>query len=69
MEKITLSVTGMSCSHCEKAVVDGIIEIGVDSAIASAKEGTVTAFFDPAKIKLERIVAEIDAMGYEVETQ
>lgn len=34
MNKITLKIEGMSCSHCEKAVTDGVGELaGVESVI------------------------------------
>ena len=38
-----LKVEGMSCSHCENRVVKYVTGMdGVSSAVASAKDGTVT---------------------------
>jgi len=66
MEKAVLDVKGMSCAHCERAVVDGLKEIGVSEVSASAKTGVVELCYDPAKSNLDAIKAEILDMGYEV---
>ena len=66
MEKITLSVDGMSCSHCEKSVVTALTDLGVSSVSASADEKKVVVEFDPAKVSLQAIKAEIEETGYTV---
>jgi len=61
---ITLTVNGMSCGHCEKAVVNALIDLGVSSAIASHKTNTVQIEYDPAAVTLEAIKTEIIEIGY-----
>ena len=63
----TLNVSGMNCAHCEKAVTDGLTEIGVQTVIASADDNTVKISYDPQKVTLSKIKFEIIDMGYEVE--
>ena len=66
MEKIKLLVNGMSCAHCEKAVINALTDIGVESVKASAKKNTVEVKFALDKINLEKIKAEIKELGYDV---
>ena len=64
MEKVTLTVNGMSCAHCEKAVVNGLEDLGIVDAVASASGNTVAFSYNPAEITLDAIKAEIVEMGY-----
>jgi len=66
MEKMKLNVSGMSCAHCEKAVVNGLTDIGACNVTASFKTGEVEFEHDLAVLTLEEIMAEIVDMGYEV---
>ena len=66
MEKITFTVTGMSCAHCEKAVTNALEDIGVASVTASAANQTVEVTFDSAAVSLDEIIAEIVETGYQV---
>jgi len=66
MQKIELKVSGMSCGHCEKAVVNALIDIGVETSMASHKAEVVTVEFDPEKLTIEQIKNEIIECGYEV---
>lgn len=67
MEKTVLNVDGMSCEHCVRAIknaagaVPGVSGVSVDLA---AK--TVTVEYDPAEADLEKIKAEIEDQGYDV---
>ena len=66
MEKAVLQVQGMSCGHCEKAVKDALIGIGVKTVKASAKNNTVEVGFAAENITLEVIKNEIRELGYHV---
>jgi len=67
MQTTTLQVTGMSCAHCEKAVVNALTDLnGVKTATASAKTNTVEVTFSPETITLEQIKSEIKEIGYHV---
>lgn len=68
MENVTLTVNGMSCGHCVKAVegsvgaLDGVNTVSVD---LGAKK--VAVDFDSSKVTVEKIKETIDEEGYEVE--
>jgi len=64
MEKIILQVTGMSCAHCETAVVNELTDMGATSVIASAENNTVEITYDPTVVTIEAMKAEIKDMGY-----
>ena len=65
MEKI-IKVEGMMCPHCEAHVKSALEAIdGVDSAVASHKEGTVTVTL--SKVVDDKVLADtITAQGYKV---
>jgi Cu2+-exporting ATPase len=65
MEKI-IKVEGMMCPHCEAHVKSALEAIdGVDSAVASHKEGTVTVTL--SKSVEDKVLADtITAQGYKV---
>ncbi len=65
MREITLRIGGMSCSHCQQAVrgaLAGIPSVEVDTVTI----GSATVRLDPAKTSVDRLVAAIDDVGYEV---
>jgi len=67
MQKTTLSVLGMSCSHCEKAVTGALMELsGVLRVYVDLNNSTVTVEYDDQEIVIETIKAEIIETGYEV---
>lgn len=66
MEKITLMVDGMSCAHCEKAIVNELSDMGVYSVVASAPGNVVEVEFDAGVVTLAQIKDELQAMGYTV---
>lgn len=65
-EKATIKVTGMSCQHCEKRVVDGLKQLsGVKKVSASATESKVELTFDAKKITIDEIKKCINELGYQ----
>lgn len=67
MQKEILSVLGMSCSHCEKAVTNALTELnGVSSVAVDLQGASVTVEYDDSKISVDAIKAEIIDTGYEV---
>jgi copper chaperone len=67
MEKVTLSVKGMSCGHCVKSVEGSVGELnGVQHVEVNLSEAKVTVEFDQNKVSLESIKEVIDDQGYEV---
>ena len=65
MTKTVITIGGMSCEHCVKAVtnavsaLDGAADVNVD-----LEGGTATIEYDPAKVTLEQIKAAIVEEGY-----
>ena len=67
MEKIELTVKGMSCGHCEKAVTNALMGIGASKVIADKDSANVVVEFDPSALSVDAIKREITEAGYEVE--
>ncbi|MFP3846071.1 copper chaperone CopZ [Priestia filamentosa] len=68
MEKVTLTVNGMSCGHCVKAIEGSVGELqGVKSVHVHLEEGNVDVEFNPSEASLEKIKETIDDQGYDVE--
>ena len=66
MSKETLKVGGMSCGHCEKAVMNALADIGVKTVKADSGAGEVYVEFDASTVTIDKIKAEITETGYEV---
>ena len=67
MKTEILNVNGMNCAHCEKAVMEAVLELdGVSEVKASAPDKKVTVVFDETKVTLDMIVEAIDEEGFEV---
>lgn len=63
----TLSVNGMSCEHCVKAVKGAVGNLnGVDSVNVDLKGKKATVEFDPEKVTVEQIKDAIEDQGYDV---
>ncbi|MDT2046127.1 copper resistance protein CopZ [Priestia aryabhattai] len=67
MEQTVLSVQGMSCGHCVKAVEGAVSELsGVKSVKVNLESATVEVEYDESKVSLETIKESIDDQGYDV---
>jgi copper chaperone len=67
MEKIKLSVEGLSCSHCEHSVKSGLLEhAGIKHVEVSLSQKTVSVDFAPCHITPSDIVKIIQDIGYDV---
>jgi len=66
MEKARFNVSGMSCSHCEKAVENALEDLGVATVKADSSGGKVEVEYDPSVVSLEAIKKEIHETGYTV---
>jgi copper chaperone len=67
MEKLKLSVQGMSCAHCVHAVKSAVGALkGVSSVEVSLEQKTVTVELDPAFVGLPAIKTAIEEEGYAV---
>lgn len=67
MQKESLTVEGMSCGHCVKAIEDNVAKLeGVKSVQVSLKGKKVEVEFDGSQVKLDDIKETIDDQGYDV---
>jgi copper chaperone CopZ len=65
MERMTLSIGGMSCGHCVRAVRDALAELpGV--AVERVDVGTATVAVDPAQGSRASVEEAIRDAGYDV---
>jgi len=62
---VQLTVTGMTCNHCEMRVVKALLALpGVSDAKADHDADTCTVTFDPAQVEPAELAATITTVGY-----
>ncbi|REB07777.1 copper resistance protein CopZ [Sporosarcina sp. BI001-red] len=67
MEQTTLTVKGMSCGHCVKAVEDSVGKLtGVESVSVNLDAGTVQVSHDATTADRKVIEETIEDQGYDV---
>ena len=67
-KKITLTVSGMTCSSCERHIESEVIKLsGVSSVTASYFGKSTMVEYNPEKIDKEKIIDAINNTGYTVE--
>lgn len=70
MSEVQLQVSGMTCGHCEKAVVKAVLQVqGVSSARADRATGHVVVSTSGAGPDIAALVASIVDEGYSVHGQ
>jgi copper chaperone CopZ len=68
MQRATLSIEGMSCDHCVKAVREALRKLpGVD--VEQLAIGSATVAYDPSATSLEEIFDAVNDEGYGVALQ
>jgi copper chaperone/Cu+-exporting ATPase len=66
-ETLQLTVTGMTCGGCEKAVQRALTQIdGVEDVSASHAANLVGITYDPDKVTRAMMKERIEALGYDV---
>jgi len=65
MERISLSIEGMSCAHCVRAV-DEALEGLEGVSVEKVEVGTALLGYDPAVTSPDQISAVILDQGYEI---
>jgi copper chaperone CopZ len=67
INKVEISITGMSCTGCEETITKSALALeGVKEATASFTEGKAWITFDEADVTAEQISAAIEKTGYRV---
>lgn len=63
----SLTVEGMSCSHCENSIKKAVGALnGVDSVYVDLKTKKVSVEYDPEKVTAGTIIDTIEDQGYDV---
>lgn len=64
MERITMKIDGMSCSHCVKAVHEALADLpGVD--VEAVDIGRAQVAYDPARVDQRAMADAVRDAGYE----
>ena len=64
MERMTMKIDGMSCSHCVKAVHEALAELpGVD--VEQVEIGSARVAYDPARADRTALAEAVRDAGYE----
>ena len=67
MERVQLTIGGMSCGHCVRAVDQALKGLaGVE--VERVEVGAAVVAYDPAIVKPEQIEGTVAEEGYEVRT-
>ncbi|MDM5229565.1 cation transporter [Cytobacillus sp. NJ13] len=67
MEKVSLKVVGMTCSHCEEAVKNALLSIdGVASVAIALHDEHADIEYDSKKADKENLIKAIEDQGYGV---
>lgn len=64
MKSETLTIQGMSCDHCVRAVKQAIEEVG--AGVTRVEVGQAEISYDETKISREKIILAIEEEGYKV---
>lgn len=65
MERVTISIDGMSCSHCVRSV-DQALKALEGVQVEQVAIGSATVSYDPATITPQRIAEAVEDEGYQV---
>lgn len=63
MERVTLTIEGMTCDHCVRAV-KGAIEKMPSAEVEKVEIGSATVRYDPARVDEEALTDAIADEGY-----
>jgi copper chaperone CopZ len=65
MERVSLTIEGMSCGHCVRAVDQALRSVsGIQ--VEQVEVGSAVVAYDPAIVKPAQIEAAVSEEGYEV---
>jgi copper chaperone CopZ len=66
LQRVTLTVPGMSCPLCTRSIEARLAEAGLRDVVADLETKRVRARFDPRRITLSEIRSLVEGQGYEV---
>ncbi len=66
LKTLNAVVTGMSCTHCKKAVEETVSRVeGVRQASVELDKGLLTDAYDPEKVDFAKVQDAVVKAGYE----
>lgn len=66
MDKLSLKVSGMSCSHCQMTVRKALEQIpGVSKADVDLNAGTASVEAESGRVSLEQLMQAVEAAGFQ----
>lgn len=70
MKTLVMIIEGMHCEGCSETIKALLnMEMGVQAATVSFKDGTARILFDPASVREERLIASVERAGYKAVRQ
>lgn len=66
LEKVTLTIPGMSCRLCANTIEHTLTRAGLRDIAIDLEEKRVTARFDPERMSPEQVKKLVTDLGYEV---
>lgn len=60
MKKVVLSIAGMTCDHCEKAVKEALSKSGAMVESVSFAKGEAVCCFNPQQVTNEAIMKSVN---------
>lgn len=70
METKTLTIEGMSCDMCVRAVTNALTDLaGVRSAQVSLAQKQAVVVYDPSQVNTEQMTEAISEEGYQASPQ
>jgi copper chaperone len=68
MNRVSLTVKGMSCGHCVNAIETNVGKLsGVNNVTVNLADGKVDVDFNPDAVTLKQIIETIEDQGYDIE--
>jgi Cu+-exporting ATPase len=68
-KQLTLPITGMTCANCVATVERNLKKLdGVKSAVVNLSSERASVEFEPARLRLQDMIARVDRAGYGVAT-
>jgi copper chaperone len=65
-QTMAVVVSGMTCSHCKKAVEEAVFGVdGISKASVDLDKGLLTVTYDPSKVNFTKVQDAVVRAGYE----
>lgn len=67
MAQVSLTIRGMSCSHCQQVVTNALKALdGVEKVVVHLDQGKADVVYDSSKVRVEQMKKAVEEQGYDV---